>query len=48
MGRKDAASPAVGFPRVHREQQEKILEEAFKYYTSQITQIREELNREQG
>ncbi len=30
VGRKDAASPAVGFPRVHREQQEKILEEAFQ------------------
>jgi 2-oxoglutarate dehydrogenase E1 component len=30
VGRKDAASPAVGFPRAHREQQEKILEEAFR------------------
>jgi 2-oxoglutarate dehydrogenase E1 component len=30
VGRKDAASPAAGFPRAHREQQEKILEEAFQ------------------
>jgi len=30
VGRKDAASPAVGFPRAHREKQEIILEEAFR------------------
>ena len=30
VGRKDAASPAAGFPRAHREKQEIILEEAFR------------------
>jgi 2-oxoglutarate dehydrogenase E1 component len=29
VGRKDAASPAVGFPRLHRVEQESIINEAF-------------------
>ena len=29
VGRKEAASPAVGFPRTHREKQEEIINEAF-------------------
>jgi 2-oxoglutarate dehydrogenase E1 component len=29
VGRKEAASPAVGSPRTHREKQENIINEAF-------------------